>query len=313
MLQKSFKQEKTVPALKMIASMVIFGSVGFFSVQTNLPSFELVFVRCIFATIFLSVCWLLTGQYKQDKWERKEVIQVLICGFFLVFNWVFLFKAFENMSVTIAISVYHLAPVIVLLIGSIVFKEKLTLISIISIVVCFAGALLIAGIDGSFSVGSLMSSGMIWGFLAALFYAFTTLFGKGINKMSAYAMTFLQTFLGKFLLIPFIDLDAFSGLTQSNWTYIIATGFIHTGIVYYLFFDSLRYLSTKTISILVFLDPAVAILLDTVLTGFRPTLMQITGILFIFIGMTLTLKKSKDKKLSQKEKRIESDASISQQ
>lgn len=137
MLQKSFKQEKTVPALKMIASMVIFGSVGFFSVQTNLPSFELVFVRCIFATIFLSVCWLLTGQYKQDKWERKEVIQVLICGFFLVFNWVFLFKAFENMSVTIAISVYHLAPVIVLLIGSIVFKEKLTFISIISIVVCF--------------------------------------------------------------------------------------------------------------------------------------------------------------------------------
>ncbi|MEC2645588.1 EamA family transporter, partial [Bacillus thuringiensis] len=110
MLQKSFKQEKTVPALKMIASMVIFGSVGFFSVQTNLPSFELVFVRCIFATIFLSVCWLLTGQYKQDKWERKEVIQVLICGFFLVFNWVFLFKAFENMSVTIAISVYRLAP-----------------------------------------------------------------------------------------------------------------------------------------------------------------------------------------------------------
>ncbi len=54
--------------------------------------------------------------------------------------------------------------------------------------------------------------------------------------MSAYAMTFLQTFLGIFLLIPFIDLDAFSGLTQSNWTYIIATGFIHTGIVYYLFF-----------------------------------------------------------------------------
>ena len=214
--------------------------------------------------------------------------------FFLVFNWVFLFKAFENMSVTIAISVYHLAPVIVLLIGSIVFKEKLTFISIISIIVCFAGALLIAGIDGSFSVDSLMSSGMIWGFLAALFYAFTTLFGKGINKMSAYAMTFLQTFLGIFLLIPFIDLDAFSGLTQSNWTYIIATGFIHTGIVYYLFLIVYAIYLQNHLNIS-FLDPAVAILLDTVLTGFRPTLMQITGILFIFIGMTLTLKNLKIK------------------
>lgn len=63
---------------------------------------------------------------------------------------------------------------------------------------CFAGALLIAGIDGSFSVDSLMSSGMIWGFLAALFYAFTTLFGKGINKMSAYAMTFYKHSWGYF-------------------------------------------------------------------------------------------------------------------
>ena len=55
-----------------------------------------------------------------------------------------------------------------------------------------------------------------------------------------------------------------------------------------------------------------AILLDTVLTGFRPTLMKITGILFIFIGMTLTLKNLKIKTES-KENRIESDASISQQ
>ena len=53
--------------------------------------------------------------------------------------------------------------------------------------------------------------------------------------MSAYAMTFYKHSWGYFFLIPFIDLDAFSGLTQSNWTYIIATGFIHTGIVYYLF------------------------------------------------------------------------------
>ncbi|ARV91354.1 EamA family transporter [Bacillus thuringiensis serovar roskildiensis] len=296
MIQNNFIEKKSLPALKMIVSMVIFGSVGFFSVQTNLPSIELVFVRCIFATIFLSLCWIFTGQYKQDKWERREIIQVLVCGFFLVFNWVFLFKAFENMSVTIAISVYHLAPIIVLAIGSILFKEKLTVLSIVSIIICFLGALLIAGIDKNFSFNSLMSSGMIWGLLAALFYAFTTLSGKGIKNMSAYAMTFLQTLLGIFLLIPFIDFNAFNGLTQSNWMYIIATGFIHTGIVYYLFFDSLRELSTKLISILVFLDPAVAILLDTLLTGFRPTLMQITGITLIFVGMALTFQKSKSKK-----------------
>ncbi|AIE78515.1 transporter, EamA family [Bacillus cereus] len=64
-------------------------------------------------------------------------MQILACGVFLVFNWVFLFKAFEVMSITIAISVYHLAPIIVLMIGSIVFKEKLTMFAVLSIAYLF--------------------------------------------------------------------------------------------------------------------------------------------------------------------------------
>lgn len=86
-----------------------------------------------------------------------------------------------------------------------------------------------------------------------------------------------------------------------NWMMITATGLIHTGFVYYLFFDSLRGLSTRLISVLVFLDPAVAILLDTVFTGFRPTSMQIVGIILIFVGMAFTFRKTKDEKVVVKE------------
>jgi len=49
---------------------------------------------------------------------------------------------------------------------------------------------------------------------------------------------------------------------------VVSTGIIHTGIVYLLFFDSLRFLSTKFISIIVFLE--------TVFTGFRPDLFSNT-------------------------------------
>ena len=110
------------------------------------------------------------------------------------FNWVFLFKAFEVMSITIAISVYHLAPIIVLMIGSIVFKERLTMFAVLSIAICFIGTVLVAGVDGNVSLEKLMSSGMVWALLAALFYAFTTLLGKGIQHTSAYAMTFYKHF-----------------------------------------------------------------------------------------------------------------------
>ncbi len=177
--------------------MSIFGSIGFFSTQTGLPSFDLVFVRCICATLFLGMCWFVTGEYKREKWNAKEIKQILLCGTFLVFNWVFLFKAFEMMSVTVAISIYHLAPVLVLLLGSFIFKEKLTVLGVMSIFICFVGALLIIGVK-ELTIDGFMSSGILWALLAALFYACTTLLSKGIIHTSAYAVTFLQTFVGFF-------------------------------------------------------------------------------------------------------------------
>lgn len=153
----------------------------------------------------------------------------------------------------------------------------------------------LSGINGSTSLTQLMGSGIIWAVLAALFYALTTLVGKGIQNLRPYTTTFLQTGLGVIILIPFIHFGAFTNLSQGNWIMVVSTGIIHTGIVYLLFFDSLRFLSTKFISIIVFLDPAVAIVLDTVFTDFRPDLYQTLGIVMIFAGMTLTLVRSRGK------------------
>ncbi|HWO98565.1 MAG TPA: DMT family transporter [Bacillus sp. (in: firmicutes)] len=284
---------KAAAMIKMILAMSIFGSIGFFTVKTGIPAIELVFVRCIFATAFLSLCWLLTGHHKVEVWNKRELVFTMVCGVFLVLNWVFLFKAFEEMAVTIAISIYHLAPIFVLILGSIFLKEKMNVMSLIAIFVCFFGSILVAGMNGFSSLTDLANSGFIWALLAAICYALTMLLGKSISGLSAYAMTFVQTFIGIIILWPFINLNEFVHLTSSNWLFILGTGFIHTGLVYYLFFDSLRQLPATVISALVFLDPAVAILLDIIITGFRPSVLQIIGIIFIFSGMVYTLVKPK--------------------
>ncbi|PEP98189.1 EamA family transporter [Bacillus toyonensis] len=273
--------------------MVVFGSIALFAEMTNLPSFELVFIRCLSATLFLGSCWLISGQYRNEEWNSKEVLQTLACGIFLVFNWGFIFKSFETTSITVAISVYNLAPVLMLLLGSIFYREKLKIKSVFSILLCFLGTVFISDIDFSAPFKELLPVGVLWALAGALFNAFMTLLGKGITKLSPYATTFLQTGLGIMIIFPFIQMGAFSTLTFGNWTAAIATGIIHTGITFLLFFDSLRFLSTKVISILVFLNPAIAILLDTIIIGFRPNLIQTMGIILIFSGIALTLIKSK--------------------
>lgn len=288
-------------AIQLTISMAIFGSVGFFTIQTGIPAEELVFVRCICATLFLGGLWLITKSYKTEKWSRKEVIQTIICGVFLVFNWVFLFKAFNEMEISLAISIYNLAPIFVLILGGIFLKERLTIPAILAIVVCFLGSILIVGVQQVDSLHLLWNEGFIYAMLSAICYAMTMFVGRGVKHLSTYALTFVQTIVGIVILFPTVQFDVFHGLTTSNWLYILGTGFIHTGFVYYLFFNSIRNLSTLLVSALVFVDPLVAILLDIWILDFRPTMTQILGMLFIFGGIIYTVIKPPKKENITKE------------
>ena len=280
-----------VPMLQMTLAMAIFGSIGFFTIKTGIPAVELVFVRCICATVFLGAFWLISGHHKVEVWQKREVMQTIVCGIFLVLNWVFLFKAFEVMSITITITLYNLAPIFVIIIGGLFLKERITVTSILAIVTCFLGSVFIIGIHNFNSLTDFVSSGFGWAILSAICFAMTMLIGKGITGLSAYAMTFVQTSIGILMLLPFMNFAVFIELSDSNWFYIIGTGLIHTGFVYYLFFNSLRKLTTVVISALVFVDPVVAILLDTILLDFKPTNLQAIGILLIFCGIVYTIVK----------------------
>ncbi|UPW84695.1 DMT family transporter [Lysinibacillus sp. Ag94] len=283
--------------IKLTVSMALFGSIGFFTVHTGVPATELVFVRCICATLFLGGLWLITGGHKTEIWDKKEILRTLLCGVFIVLNWVFLFKAFEEMSISIAISIYNLAPIFVLIFGALFLKEKMTIQALLATVTCFIGSMLIIGLNNFMSLSEFMKSGFIWALLSALFYAFTMLTSKTITKLSSYALTYIQTAVGIIILLPFVNFSLFESLTTTNWLYILGTGFIHTGFVYYLFFDSIRSLSTILVSVLVFVDPVVAILLDMLLLDFMPSFMQTAGIVLIFGGIFYTIYVPKKKRV----------------
>ncbi|MFJ3388129.1 DMT family transporter [Lysinibacillus sp. NPDC086135] len=283
--------------IKLTVSMALFGSIGFFTIHTGVPATELVFVRCICATLFLGGMWLITGGHKTEIWDKKEILRTLLCGVFIVLNWVFLFKAFEEMSISIAISIYNLAPIFVLIFGALFLKEKMTIQALLATVTCFIGSMLIIGLNNFMSLSEFMKSGFIWALLSALFYAFTMLTSKTITKLSSYALTYIQTAVGIIILLPFVNFSLFESLTTTNWLYILGTGFIHTGFVYYLFFDSIRSLSTILVSVLVFVDPVVAILLDMLLLDFMPSFMQIAGIVLIFGSIFYTIYVPKKKRV----------------
>lgn len=283
--------------LKFITSMAIFGSIGLFSEKTGLHSVELVFVRCLCASILLGAIW---GGTRKAKQQRKTVVPhreyllALLCGLFLIINWVFFFRSLEVMPITVAVSIYHLAPVLVLLLGSFIFKEKITKTGLLFFFVCFFGTLLVGGIQQHTTISEFLSTGVLWAFAAAFFYALTSITGKGIQMLSPVLTTVIQTSLGVLLLMPLVEWTSFAHLTFENWFYILVTGFVHTGFVFYLFFSSLRELKAQTIAILVFVDPVVAILLDVTILHYRPDVYQLLGIILVFVGISYSPKKERN-------------------
>lgn len=280
-----------IALFQLSIAMTIFGSIGYFSTFTGLPAIELVWIRCICAAIFLIMAWIVSGRFKREGWNRKDLIYIACCGVTNVCNWVFLFKAFERTSITIAITLYHLAPIIVLVMGSLFFKEKKTKLMYVSMLVCFIGTLNIIGIDGV-RFASESWKGIVYSIIAACFYAATMLLGKSITTTSVYATTFIQMLIGLIVLLPFIHFNNYTEIDTSQWMYVTVTGVIHTGIVYLLFFNSIRHLSTTVVSSMVFVDPAVAIVLDVFFGNVYLRWAQLFGILCIFIGLFYSLKAS---------------------
>lgn len=271
----------------MVLAMLIFGSVGILAPHTGLKAFELVFVRCVGGSLFLGAGWLLSGQFKLEVWNRRELLRIAFCGLALVANWVCLFRAFEMMPVTAAVALYYLAPVFVLLAGMLFFGEATQATSVLAIALCFAGSALVAGIDGE-SLTALLSSGPLWAVLAALFYATLTILGKGVRQLSPYAVACLQTLLGVLLLPLFVNFNAFQALGNKQWLALLVLGGVHTGLVYFLFFGSIRHLPTRLISVLAYLDPISAMALDILINGFRPNSWQVAGIVLMAGGLALS-------------------------
>ncbi|WP_100486277.1 DMT family transporter [Sporolactobacillus pectinivorans] len=275
--------------IKFSIAMTIFGSIGFFQRLTGLPSMELVFVRCISATVFLTAYWLISGRFKQEKWQKNEMAAIMIGGVLLVLNWILFFAAFEKTAITVAISIYNLAPIIILIIGWVFFKERIKWLGILVVFLSFMGTVLTSGIGLNDLTSGKSVVGPLYALSGAFLYAFVILSGKYIKHASPYLVTMIQTFIGVMMLLPFVHYAIYTHLTAANWFYSIFTGVMHTGVVYLLFYGSIRSLPTPVISALSYLDPLVAILLDVFVTGFVPSYLQILGIVMIFIALSYTL------------------------
>ncbi|QAA30561.1 DMT family transporter [Clostridium manihotivorum] len=276
--------------IKILFAMVIFGSIGIFVKNINLPSLEIAFLRATIGSIFLFCFSLLTKQsFSLDK-IKKNALLLIISGAAIGFNWILLFQAYKYTTVSIATISYYFAPMFVIIAAPFVLKEKLTSTKVLCLIGALIGIIMINLGDGS-GVASQNIKGILFGLSGAVLYAAVVLINKFIKDLSGFETTLIQLAVSAITLLPFIiyrgEISKVKELGTSGLVYVLMVGIIHTGIAYMLYFTAMKSLESHSIAILSYIDPISAVIFSTLLLGESITAVQIIGGIIVLLSTFL--------------------------
>ncbi len=274
--------------LQLSLSMAVFGTIGLFVRNINLPSGEIALYRAVMATVLVGLVLLFTKQRIAFAKIKKELPLLLLSGVAMGFNWILLFEAYNYTTVSVATLSYYFAPVLVTLVCPVLFKEKMGLKQWLCFGFSTLGIVLITGI-GDLSGGSNHIRGIAFGLGAAGLYATVILLNKFIKGVQGLHRTFLQFLAASAVLLPYVGFTSGCNLNKldgKDWIFLLAVGILHTGITYCLYFSSLKELPGQKAAILSYVDPLVAVLCSVTLLNEKMSIMQIVGGVLI-LGFTL--------------------------
>lgn len=283
------KDEINKARIALIVSMFIFGTIGVFRRYISLSSSMIALARGFGGMLFL----LLWTRIKKEKISFKAIkdnlIFLILSGIVLGFNWLLLFEAYRYTSVATATLCYYMAPIFVILVSPIFFKERLTIQKIICTLMALVGMVLVSGVTQTSFSGIVEIKGILFGLAAAGFYACVILFNKKIRDISAYDKTIMQLGVAAVVLLPYNlvteDITKIV-LTPTALVLLLIVCIIHTGVAYALYFGSMKALETQTIALFSYIDPIVAIILSALFLHEKMGLAGVVGAILV-LGATL--------------------------
>lgn len=287
-------QSRSIPRSRwaLIASMVIFGTIGLIRRHIALPSGVIALYRAWIGAAFLFLLLLVKKQKPSFTAIKKNGLLLLLSGTALGFNWIALFESYTYTSVATATLCYYMAPILVILISPLLFQERLNARKLLCVTAAVAGIILVSGVLETGIGGLQEMKGILFGLTAAMLYAAVIILNKKITAVPNLDRTLCQLAIAGIALVPYTFFaEASVTPTGTDLTLLIVAGIVHTGIAYGLYFGAIRVLPAQTTALYSYLDPILAIGLSTLFLQEPMSLSSILGAMLI-LGAAIISEKS---------------------
>ncbi len=246
------------------------------------------FYRYSLAVIVLGI--MMKFQKQSFAIKRVDVLPLCIMGLLFAFSSLFLFMSYNYMDAGIASTILFVYPVLVAIIMAVVFKEKVSPITMFSIALAFVGISMLCKSPGG---QTLSLVGITFVFLSSLSYA---IYIVGVNRSSLKDMpiaklTFYVLLFG--LSVYVVRLQFCTELqvipTPMLWINAVSLAVFPTVISLVTMTKAIHYIGSTPTAILGALEPVTALFFGVLVFGEQLTPRIIWGILMVITAVTLII------------------------
>ncbi len=251
---------------------------------------SVIFYRFIFASILLAIFMLI----KKDSFylKFKEIILLALLGLLFGISAISLFNSFLYMDAGLASTVLFIYPIFVAIIMALFFKEKNSIITILSIIFAFLGVVLLYESDGA----NVSNFGIFLVIVSSLCYAIYIVIINQYLKISALKVTFYSMLFCTITILihSFFDssLNIMPLVNFNMWFYTIFLALVPTIISLLFLIKAIQLIGSTSASILGALEPLTAVLIGVYVFNEKITFWLVIGILFILFGVILIILKN---------------------
>lgn len=250
---------------------------------------SVLFYRYSLAAAILAI--MLIAQKKSFKTTFKELIVISALGVLFAVSSLTLFSSFHYMDAGVASTLLFVYPVMVAVIMAIFYKERITVITILSLALAFWGInMLYEGNNGV----SLSTIGIILVMISSLTYAvYIVVVNKSRLAMSSLKLTFYVLLFSMLTIIihslssPDYHLQWLT--TPAQWSYAMILAIFPTVISLVLMTIAVHKIGSTPTAIMGALEPLTAVVIGITVFGELFTMRLAIGILLILTAVILII------------------------
>lgn len=293
---------KNIMVIFPVLAGALWGAAGIF-VRTfdafGFDNISIIFIRILTASVLL-----FAGIFIKDRAMLRIKLSDLwifigsavfgIIGLNLFYNF-----AITSLNLSLAAVLLSTSPVFVMILASILLKERITLKKVGCTALAVVGCILVSGVLEAGNGSKFSILGAAAGVAAALFYAVYSIFSKMAMKQryNVFTSTFYGIFIATLALAPFADWHIMGEFIVAapvkNSVFILLNAICASVLPYMLYTWSLSYVETGKVSILASGgEPAAAMVFGVVFFHEIPTILSICGLAVTIVALWLLCRPS---------------------